>query len=198
MAVSTCLLIMLVHTKSFFIALTSMLNICISIVFTIWVYHYILGITYFSSMNMIVLIIIVGIGADDIFVFHDTWKSTFNNDSKFEDDPLNRVIHTFKTAGNAMFVTTLTSAVSFFGCTLSHIKTIKAFGWFAFLIIIVVYLVTILVQPVNYYFYEVYIMRNKKKSNGLDNESDHIPSSPSSVPTADSLSLLDNVRIEFP
>jgi hypothetical protein len=44
-----------------------------SIPITMVLYSKLFGVNYFSSIHIAVLIIIIGIGADDVFVFHDAW-----------------------------------------------------------------------------------------------------------------------------
>ena len=72
-----CFLYMTFHTGSIFISFISMLNIFMSIPVALVIYTYVMQVTYFSSLHLSVAIIIIGIGADDIFVFHDFWKNTF-------------------------------------------------------------------------------------------------------------------------
>jgi len=62
-----------------------------------------------------------------------------------------------------MLVTSLTSAVAFAACTVSDIMPIRAFGYFAAIVVPTVYFQTILVQPLNYYIYEAYIMNKCSK-----------------------------------
>jgi len=68
---------MIYHTNSFFLGFMSLLNIAMSVPICLVIYNYILNIKYFSSIHIAALLIIIGIGADDIFVFHDFWLSTF-------------------------------------------------------------------------------------------------------------------------
>ena len=65
------------HMKSFFLAFTSIINLFFAIPVTLCIYTYILGINYFSVIHVAVLIVIIGIGADDVFVFHDFWIGSF-------------------------------------------------------------------------------------------------------------------------
>ena len=69
--VAACLIYMIIHQKSIFLAVFSLFNIFMSIPIALFIYKKVLGINYFSSLHLSVVIIIVGIGCDDIFVFHD-------------------------------------------------------------------------------------------------------------------------------
>jgi len=87
-----CSCYMAFHMKSIFLAIVSLTNILMSIPITMVIYHYVMKITYFSNPHLSILIIIIGIGADDIFVFHDIWVDSFNVYS----DQKSRLNYTFK------------------------------------------------------------------------------------------------------
>ena len=73
-----CLAYMSFHMKSMFLAFVSLTNIMMSIPITMIIYNYLMKIYYFSNPHLSIIIIIIGIGADDIFVFHDIWESSLN------------------------------------------------------------------------------------------------------------------------
>ena len=133
-----CLCYMTIHTGSFFLALVSLLNVFMSVPLTLVVYTYILGVTYFSSLHLSVVIIIVGIGSDDIFVFHDFWRSTFQIKA-LRNKPILRLSLAFRRASQSMLVTSLTSAVAFSSCIMSSIMPIKSFGYFATVVVVFVF-----------------------------------------------------------
>ena len=72
-----CLCYMCFHMESVFLAFVSLLHVAMSIPVALVIYRYVLGITYWSNPHVSVLIVIIGVGADDIFVFHDIWKGSF-------------------------------------------------------------------------------------------------------------------------
>ena len=67
------ILYMTIHMKSFYLAFLSVINLFFAIPVTLCIYTYIVGIHYFSTIHVAVLIVVIGIGADDVFVFHDFW-----------------------------------------------------------------------------------------------------------------------------
>jgi predicted RND superfamily exporter protein len=134
-----CLAYMTFHTGSLYISTLSLLNIFLSIPITLVIYTYVIGVTYFSSLHMSIFIIIIGIGSDDIFVFHEFYKNT-QQIKALADKPILRLSHAFRHASQSMFVTSVTSAVAFFSCTLSPIMPIASFGWFATIIVPLVYI----------------------------------------------------------
>ena len=62
------------HLKSFFMAVSGLLVILLSFPVTQLIYKGILRVDMFSSLNQLVIFIILGIAADNIFVFCDAWR----------------------------------------------------------------------------------------------------------------------------
>jgi hypothetical protein len=61
------------HQGSLFLAFASILNLVMAIPLALCIYRFVFGITYFGSIHLSSLMIIVGIGSDDILVWHDFW-----------------------------------------------------------------------------------------------------------------------------
>lgn len=131
-----------------------------SIPISLCLYNYVFQIDYFSSVHFSVVLIIIGIGADDEFVWHDYWENSFCIPA-LKNRPILRLSYVFRQATKAMLVTSTTSAFAFLACTLSDIMPIQSFGYFAATVVPICFLLTVLVQPINYYIYEKYIMRMK-------------------------------------
>jgi hypothetical protein len=71
----------------------------------------------------------MGIGADDVFVFYDTFhqgKSVLGEESRIST----RFKWAYKHAGGAMLVTTATTCGSFFANALSEVAVVREFGIF--------------------------------------------------------------------
>jgi len=62
------------HLQSCFLALVGITLILTSFPFTVVITEGIFQITYFSSLQVIAIFIVLGIAADDIFVFYDAWR----------------------------------------------------------------------------------------------------------------------------
>jgi predicted RND superfamily exporter protein len=84
-----------------------------SVPISLVVYKLVFGITYFSLLHILVILIILGIGADDIFVFHDAWEASGQIKALRND------LSTFRKSAKTMLVTSLTTMVSFLatGCS---------------------------------------------------------------------------------
>lgn len=144
MVIVVVYLYMAFHLGSIFLATTSVINIVMSIPISLIIYNYVFFISFFSSTHLSAFVIIIGIGADDIFVFHDFWQTTFTIKA-FENKPLLRIAYTFKQASRAMLVTSLTSSIAFLSCAMTPIMPLKAFGYFAAILVPICFLITILV-----------------------------------------------------
>jgi len=142
--------------KSLFLGAACIVQIMISIPISLFIYKYILGINYFCSLHIFVVIIIMGIGADDIFVFHDQWQHTKHIRALKKRMPL-RLAYTFRKASGAMFVTSVTTAASFLATCFSPIMPICSFGIFSGIVIAVNYLLILVALPNIYLFYDRFI-----------------------------------------
>lgn len=89
-SIITVFLIMLWHLNSLFLAVCSILQIVLGFPFAYFVYRFFFQVLYFDTMSFIVIFIILGVGADDVFVFVDAWvqsknfleqKKTYNRES---------------------------------------------------------------------------------------------------------------------
>jgi len=128
--------------KSFFLASLSLFNIVMSLPVALVIYRFVFGVTYFSSIHITILIVVVGIGADDVLVFHDLWEGSFAI-QEIENDLTKRLTYTLRRASKQMFITSLTSTVAFASCIGSKIMPIQAFGVFAAIVVSLVYVFTI-------------------------------------------------------
>uniref|UniRef100_A0A7S0ZFC8 SSD domain-containing protein n=1 Tax=Timspurckia oligopyrenoides TaxID=708627 RepID=A0A7S0ZFC8_9RHOD len=136
------------HTTSGYLAVMVMIQILLSFPVTYFIYRFICQITYFSSFHILSVFLILGIGADDCFVFTDTWhQSAVVLGAEASD--LERLSFSFRRASKAMFVTSITTAAAFFITAASPIMPISTFGVWAGLLILVQYIWCILMYPCN-------------------------------------------------
>merc|ERR1719168_108005 len=102
-----------------------------------------MNIQYFGPMNTMIMFVILGIGADDMFVMTDAWVQSAH---LYKTD-LERMSYAFKRAGKAMLITSCTTATAFFATTVSKLLPIKAFGVWAGWVILFNYLYFIVMYP---------------------------------------------------
>lgn len=113
-----------------------------------------LGIEYFSSIHIAVVVIAIGIGADDVFVFHDCWLHANKHKKIMQHDLFKVLTMTVRTSTCAMFVTSLTSFLAFLACSFCSIMPIKAFGVFSSILVPVMFFLTVLTLPFVYFINE--------------------------------------------
>lgn len=108
-----------------------------------------------------IIFIVIGISADDIFVFMDAWRQSRKLDPEIVDpnDKERRMAYTFRRASRAMLFTSSTTSVAFIINTFSPIMPLKAFGIFAAVIVVVNFIEATFIFPTALLFYEEYIER---------------------------------------
>lgn len=74
LSVALVLFYFMIHLWSIFLALMAMLLILFSFGVTAVISEGIFQVTYFSGLNGLILFIVLGIAADDFFVFNDAWR----------------------------------------------------------------------------------------------------------------------------
>lgn len=62
------------HLWSVFLASMAMLLILLSFGLTAVIYEGLIGVTFYSNLNNLVIFIVLGIAADDFFVLMDAWR----------------------------------------------------------------------------------------------------------------------------
>ncbi|XP_060650621.1 protein dispatched [Drosophila nasuta] len=154
------------YTGSAFITVMSCLAICFSLGLAYFVYTLVFEFSFFPYMNLLAVVVIIGIGADDVFLFLKIWQcvlaerfsksSTLNTQSTLPT-PLEHNEHTetlenlmaltMRHAAASMFVTSVTTAGAFFASYSSSIIAIKCFGIFAGTVVVTNYLLMITWLP---------------------------------------------------
>ncbi|XP_061168958.1 protein dispatched homolog 3-like [Saccostrea echinata] len=135
---------MLFHTESFWIAGFAIISILASFLGTNIIYTGILSFKYFGFFHIASIFIILGIGADDLFVFYDNWRLT-----AFSKYPslAHRLSDAYSKSVTSMFITSLTTSLAFFSCAISPLLATRSFGIFTGLLVIYNYLSVILFFP---------------------------------------------------
>ena len=120
--------------------------IIMSFPITYVIYGGVFQIPFNDTLIQLTIFIVLGIAADDVFVFCDAWRQSAHHSSIAKDDKL-RMAYAFKRAFKAILVTSSTTSVAFLANGLSEIVPIRAFGIFAAIIIPVNFLLIILIMP---------------------------------------------------
>lgn len=146
------LVCMYLFIGSWWITFASIAAIGMSLGVAYFVYTVVLGLTFFPFMNMMAVVVLLGIGADDVFIYMSVWKTVLrerqlpaaersyarrypellsvsaNSQQALPDDFEAVIAVTLRSAGMAMGVTSLTTGLAFLTTALSSITAIKCFG----------------------------------------------------------------------
>lgn len=123
-----------VYLGSFTLNIATVVNLVMSLGVAYFFYTVVCRIKFFPFMNVLAGIILIAVGADDVFVYSDTWQMVKD---RADDAPQEKVVaHTFRHAAVSIFVTSLTTSAAFFANYVSRIAAIRCFGLFAGLAIL--------------------------------------------------------------
>ena len=141
------------QTGSFFVTSFAVFSIITSFFGTNLIYRYALDFRYFGYFHLIAMFIILGIGADDIFVFFNTWKA-----SAFENHRTTsiRLSEVYRRAAVSMFVTSFTTMVAFFVTSMTPLIAARSFGIFTGILVIINYISVVVFFPTVVYLYHLY------------------------------------------
>jgi hypothetical protein len=116
------------------------------------------GYEYFTLFCGLAMFVIIGIGADDVFVYWDTWQASAKHPYKSTAD---RLSHVYGHAVNAMLVTSLTTTVSFLTNLSSAFIGVQTFGLFSALLVTVNFISVCTFFPASVLFYDKYVKETK-------------------------------------
>ena len=119
----------LLHLESFFLAYVAMTSIILSFPMAYMIFYVVAEIKSMMLLNFVSLFLIMGIGADDVFVMFDTYKQSFAVLGE-KSTLRQRMLWAYKEAGGAMLITTVTTVGSFYSNCLSTVRVVKEFGLF--------------------------------------------------------------------
>jgi hypothetical protein len=130
------LIILIAHTRSFFLGVMGLIQVLLSFPVCFFLYRIVFGIKLFGALQIISMFIILGIGADDVFILSDALhQSRIIKDCG--DDKLKRLSFAVRRAVETMLTTSLTSALAFGSTMISVVPAIKYFGVFTSCLVIV-------------------------------------------------------------
>lgn len=146
-------LFMLFQTQSLWITGWAVFSILTCFFGANLIYRVILDCRYIGIFHVLSVFIILGIGADDVFVFIDTWKAS--ESKTFRDMPA-RMSFVYRRAASAMFTTSFTTIVAFVTSVFSPLLGVSTFGIFSALLVFVNYCSVIIFFPTVIITYEFY------------------------------------------
>ena len=146
------LFVMMYQLRNPVLAVGGLLEALASYPLSFAAYHWVYGNSINSQINILAMYIVLGIGADDVFVMADAYrqsKTLMTNLGQIpEGDRLKaRLQWAWTRAASAMTVTTLTTAVAFGVTGLSRIPALAAFGQLASIAVVVNFALSLSVFP---------------------------------------------------
>eukprot|EP00605_Chrysophyceae_sp_TOSAG23-4_P000021 GSChrysophyteH1.ASY1.ANO1.21.1 assembled CDS len=138
--------LILLHTGSIWITVCGSFQIIMAFAWGFFFYNVVLWRPFFPFLNLVALFLIMGIGADDLFVFVDAWKQSFAILPSC--CPLeNRLSWVMRRAFGAMFITTITTTVSFLANAVNSVTALKCFGLFTASVVMADFCLMIIFLP---------------------------------------------------
>ncbi|XP_063821060.1 protein dispatched [Ostrinia nubilalis] len=170
------------YTKSVILTVLLFTAIAYSLGIAYFLYVYVFNLEFFPFMNLLVIVVVIGIGADDAFLYVKIWitvsKQLIRDNVVTEDNCLTDIKNvssagetilvqileeTLKHSIVTMFITTLTTAVAFFASYVSYIPAINCFSVFAGTAVMVNFLLMISWLPVSVYVIDVKLCTSNVK-----------------------------------
>lgn len=143
-----------IHTKSSIMAAAAMFMMIMTLPIAALFYQGVFRILYFEFLHILVIYLVLGIGADDIFVFKDTFCHIVKAEFPFsrggrltEEQEVKALSLTFQRAGVAIFNTSFTTALAFLSCSVSKCMPMRTCGWYAAACIVTLYVLTLTYFP---------------------------------------------------
>jgi len=133
---------MVVHTQSPFLTLMGLFQILLSFPLAYFVYYFIAGLVFFPFLNFIGIFVVFALGADDVFVAVDKWKNARHELPHGTTEQVAALA--LPDAAYSMMLTSLTTAVAFFGTAICPVGPIVCFAVFCGLLITLDYMMNIL------------------------------------------------------
>ncbi|XP_076464766.1 protein dispatched homolog 1-like [Babylonia areolata] len=141
------------HTRSLWVTCLAVLSIVCSFVETNLIYRVVIDFKYFGYFHVVAMFIILGIGADDLFVFWDAWKAT-----GLQSHPslAHRLNEAYRKSVISMLVTSLTTMAAFLSNAVSPLLATRSFGCFAAILVVINYLSVVTFFPTIIIFYHLH------------------------------------------
>jgi len=146
------------HTKSLFLTLFGLLQIILALPISWSLYRFLFGLKSFPVMNLGGIFIVFSLGADDVFVMADKWKSTRAIMTRASTTEV--AIISLPSAITATLMTSFTTCVGFFAINASDVACIKLFGTFCGLLVAVDYVLSVLILSPVLCLYDSIMMRD--------------------------------------
>ena len=118
------------YTRSLLVTLLAFTFIFFAVVVAYFVYGCVLRISFFPFMNLLAVVVLLGIGVDDVFVYLSVWRQAkCERDTRTPDQLARTVVH--RATPSALASSFTTAAAFFAGGVASNVVVLRCFGVFA-------------------------------------------------------------------
>ncbi|KRY16692.1 Tripartite motif-containing protein 67 [Trichinella patagoniensis] len=155
LGISLVAVIIWIYSGSFFYAVTVLLSMFFSVTVAYFVYGLVFRMEFFPFMNLLVIVLLIGIGADDTFVLKYVFDTSKKQGAKTiapED-----IVDALSYAALSMLITSVTTAAAFFSSLTSNVIVIKCFAVFAGTTMLMNYLLVVSFMPASLIILERYV-----------------------------------------
>ncbi|ELT95042.1 hypothetical protein CAPTEDRAFT_126822, partial [Capitella teleta] len=157
LALCSLFLCMWLYTCSLFVTLMSVVSMALSLICAYFFYALVIEVSFFPFMNLLTAVILLGIGADDVFICCKMW--TLAKLEKNAGTLEKLVSDMLKHAALSMFVTSLTTSAAFFAGYVTHITALKCFALFSGIAVICNFVLMVTWIPATLVFHEKWCLQ---------------------------------------
>ena len=147
LGVSIIILVIWLYTSSLFVTIMSILDVVMAMTLSYFLYTVVYGIHFFPFLNILTSILLLGIDADDTFIYIDIMAQVAEKHNSMKDNIVPILHETLKHASVTMFVTSFTTASALFFSASSSITTIKCFAVFSGTAVLINFVFTVTWLP---------------------------------------------------
>ncbi|KAK2163305.1 hypothetical protein LSH36_82g06018 [Paralvinella palmiformis] len=145
LAMGVVILLLVIYLRSFVLMITVILNVIFSLLLAYWIYFMVIRFTFFPFINILAALLLVALGADDLFIFYDIWRDEKLRQPKASYEEL--ISHTLRKGGTSVFVTSFTTSTALLANFVNDVTAIRCFGMFAAICVLVNFLLFITWVP---------------------------------------------------
>ena len=114
------------YTKSLIVIVFTLFNVIFSFGLAYFMYYIVFQIPHMPFMSLLAILLLIAIGADDVFIFCDTFEHV--KASNPDGDLVDWISQTMHHAAMSILVTSLTTAAALYANVISEITDIRGFG----------------------------------------------------------------------
>ncbi|XP_022109846.1 protein dispatched homolog 1-like isoform X2 [Acanthaster planci] len=134
-----------IYTGSLIITIMTIVSMLMSLIMAYFAFVVIFRLPFFPFVNIASAVLVIGIGADDTFVYVDIWRQM---KSAYASAPPSLVLrNTLNHAAVTMFVTSFTTASALYSSFISSITAVRCFGVYGGTAILINFIFTLTWLP---------------------------------------------------